>query len=302
MLLSGKDNATVKRYTALKTAKGRAEQGLFLLEGERLVSDSIKAGAQIEAVFLREGHNQITNYKLQITNELGNSAQSNQNNNFQLSTFNFQPGAAVYAVAAPLFSKLCDTVTPQNIVAVAAVPPEKPYGGGDALILDGVRDPGNLGTLIRSAAGFNFREIYLLDCADPYNPKAVRASMSAVFHVNIHIQEAAQFNDEVQGIRYKVQGKGQDKEIPLLRGGREADGVGNIGLTLLAADMDGENLNNYTRPDGPIGLIIGGEARGVTPEVLKLADRVLSIRTEKIESLNAATAGSIMMYALSRKS
>ncbi|GHU98152.1 rRNA methyltransferase [Clostridia bacterium] len=268
-MLTGKDNATVKKYAALKDGRERVAQGLFLLEGERLIADAVRAGAELEAVFIRGG---------------GESKFSELVSEISLK----EPACAFFQVADTLFPKLCGTVTPQGIVAAARVPTtERPYGGGDALILDGVRDPGNLGTLIRSAAGFGFADVYLIDCADAYGPKAVRSSMSAIFHINLHVMLGH------SAIPCHSERSEESSPYEIL------NELKRQGVVLVAADMNGADLKAYKRT-GPVAVAVGGEARGISKEVRAAADSVLAIRTEGIESLNAAVAGSIFMYALSQ--
>jgi len=260
MLLTGKGNATIKRYAALKDAPARAATGLFLLEGERLIIDSIRAGAELDALFVREDEAE------RLTGVFSKEFPAF---NCQLSIVNCQ-----------LFNKLCGTVTPQGVVAAVKIPAETPYCGGDALILDGVRDPGNLGTLIRSAAGFGFSDVYLLDCADPFSPKAVRSSMSAVFCARLHRSQMT--ND-----------KGQ-----MANGGLFGE-LKSRGATIIAADMDGGDIKEYKR-GGPAAVVVGGEAHGISSAVRAAADVVLGIKTTGIESLNAAVAGSILMFYLAK--
>ncbi|MDR1092707.1 MAG: RNA methyltransferase [Clostridiales bacterium] len=341
-MLTGKDNATVKRYAALlKDGKARAAQNLFLLEGGRLVADAVRAGAELEAVFVREGEQgRFSDLIAEII--LRERARPGAASVGGVTVGGSDIGGAivdvpeigasdlggadavpirrrvVFEVAETLFSKLCDTATPQGIVAAARIPAERPYGGGDALVLDGVRDPGNLGTLIRSAAGFGFKDVYLINCADVYAPKAVRSSMSAIFNVNPHIiacrpkpachserSEKSQpcadpchieRSEESQHCADPGHTERSEESQPYAF----LDGLKRQGVQILVADMDGADVRGY-RKKGPVAVIIGGEARGVSQEARGFADAVLSVRTANIESLNAAVAGSVMMFFLNDK-
>lgn len=166
---------------------------------------------------------------------------------------------------------VCDEKTPQALAAEVEIPvkrPQKPER--PCLFLDGVSDPGNVGAIVRTANAAGFTELYLADCTDPFSPKSVRSSMSGIFHVGI-----------AQGTREEL--------LSCLEG-----------VPLLAADMEGENLFNFTPP--PVyALCVGNEGRGLSPEVRKRAFRTVRIpMEERTESLNAAVSASIAMYLLKR--
>ena len=138
---------------------------------------------------------------------------------------------------------------------------------GRCLLLDGVRDPGNLGTIIRTAAAAGYKRIYLKDCADPFNPKTVRASMSGVFGVTL-CSVGEDFS------RY-------------------------LGVPVYAADMGGENVFHTEKKD--VCIALGGEANGLSPEVRAAAEKIVSVPMEAgSESLNVAVAAGILMYALKK--
>lgn len=181
--------------------------------------------------------------------------------------------AQVITVSDEVFKYISDETTPQGALAVifrktAAV--KKPVGS--ALILDGIKDPGNMGTIIRTAAALNYKDLYLVDCVDAYSPKCVRASMSGIYFVNIYEADIAAALSAVKSANLKV----------------------------VALDMSGKNLKGY-RVGGDVAIIVGGEADGLTDAAKKGADEILSIKMEaQSESLNAAVALSIAMYALKK--
>ena len=145
---------------------------------------------------------------------------------------------------------------------------------GRFLLLDGVQDPGNLGTLVRAARAFALDGVVALDgTVDPWNPKAVRASAGASFRVPV----------------LKV---GWEEPVaPLLRRG---------GVHLLVAEPGGEDVARV-RPPRPWALVIGSEARGIRGRVLEAAERRVEVPMPGgAESLNAGVAGAILLYALGR--
>lgn len=177
-------------------------------------------------------------------------------------------GLDTVCVSDGVFSFLSDTCTPQGILSVLEQPsftlarPQR-----SCLMLDGIADPGNMGTLIRTANAAGYEELYLIDCTDPYSPKSVRASMSGIFFVKLY-----------QGTRQEI--------------------LETVDLPLIAADMSGENVFTFLPPER-FALCIGNEANGLSKEVRQAARQTVSIPMRKTaESLNAAVSAGILMYAL----
>lgn len=137
------------------------------------------------------------------------------------------------------------------------------------LVLDNVQDAGNVGTIIRSAAGANFKSLYLLDCASVTNEKVIRSTAGAIFKVNIFEMSKQEFVSNF------------NKE------------------NLYVADMNGENVFESHVPL-PLGIVLGNEGKGVSQKLRELAKgKVLSVPMEKgLESLNVAVSGSILMYTI----
>ena len=135
--------------------------------------------------------------------------------------------------------------------------------------MDRVRDPGNMGTIIRTALAVGFKDIYCRDCVDFYNPKVVRSAMSAVSRVN-----AFEVDEQILS-RLK-----------------------SYGYTVLCADMDGDSIFEYNIKSDKVCLVLGNEANGVDDEVLALSDTVVSLPMQEAESLNVGVCASVMMYQL----
>lgn len=247
MEVLGATNKKVKLISSLKRKNVRKKEGKLFLEGERLVCDSARYGAKILYVFCREDYS-------------GDMPKCGE----------------AFCLPAKIFDCVTDTVTPQGICAIAEMPQDikKPLSDM-AVLCDNVRDPGNLGTIIRSAHAFGAGGVFLTDgCADPYSLKCVRASMGSVFAVGIaHIdtQNLQKIKDD--GWRLAA-GVLSDKTVPL----KESELSGKIMIT------------------------VGSEADGVSREIREMADMALKIPMENAaESFNAAVAASIMMYEYYRQ-
>ena len=161
-------------------------------------------------------------------------------------------------VSDGVFEKLSEEVTPQGILAVIETPPCVPVPPqGLSLLLDGVADPGNMGTVLRTANAAGYADVYLRGCTDPFASKCVRASMGGLFHVRLHIGDDAQLSAALAGIPF------------------------------VCADMGGENAFRFSAPER-FCLVIGNEANGVTPEVRAACAHTVRVpMRESCESLNA---------------
>lgn len=247
MILTSKNNPLIKETAALKDKKGRKEQGLFLVEGAKMTRECLQSGCLPERVFLSERYDGETAWLSGVEDR-------------------------IVRVSDEVLKFLSDEKTPQGVVCRVKIPrtplqsPKK-----SCLILDGVSDPANVGAIIRTANAAGYREIYLTrECADPYAPKSVRASMSGVFFVKLYTAERAEILSVMQ-------------ETPIV-----------------VADMDGENVFTSTPPKR-FALVIGNEANGVSDEVRQAAEKVVKIPMESTqESLNAAVSAGILMYLLKK--
>ncbi len=240
MVIRSKQNPAVKELASLKEKKGRRERGTFLVEGGKMISECAACGMEVVRVALRE--------------------------DYAGDAYDFP----AVVLGAEVFAAVCDEKTPQGIAAEVKIPqyPLEPPKG-NCLLLDGLADPANVGAIVRTAAAAGYRELYLADCADPFSPKSVRASMSGVFRVK------------------------------LMRGTRE-DILGALkGVPLVAADMDGEDVFSFVPPE-TFCIAIGNEGNGFSEAVRARADRTVGIPMEGTESLNAAVSAGILMYLLKR--
>lgn len=188
-------------------------------------------------------------------------------------------GADTAVVDDEELARLADTESPQGVLMIIAEPRPALAAvvrpGARLLLLDGVQDPGNLGTLVRCAAAFALDGVVALDgTVDPWNPKAVRASAGASFRLPVVVAPWAAVDEA----------------------------VARAGLTLFVADAGGTDAGLVT-PAGGWALVVGSEAQGARPPVRAEADTTLAVPMPGgTESLNAGVAGALLLYALTRSS
>ena len=235
MKISSKDNPLVKYLVRLyENKKERDESNKFIVEGYNLVSEAKKQGLLDKVFSIKEEDD----YKDAII------------------------------VTQDIIKKITNTVTPEGIIAICNKKKDLNLGN-KVLYLDSLQDPGNIGTLLRSAIAFNFDTVVLDECVDLYNPKVIRASQGAIFYLNILSNSLS----ELKSLGYKI----------------------------IGTEMFGTALNNYKSNDSKLVLILGNEGHGVRSEYLEFSDINLTIPMNSIESLNVGVAGSILMYELNKK-
>lgn len=229
-------NADIKN---LKDKKFKKENGIFLVEGEKFCCDLLNSNIKILQT--------ITTNK-------------------NLSGF---PNVEI--VSEKMLASLATTKTCQDIVCVCKINNYELHSVGNSLVLDNLQDPGNVGTLIRSAMAFGFEDVYLVNCADVFSEKVIRSSAGTILMARLHV---CTFEDIVN-----------NKE--------------KIAKNFVVADMFGESIDEIRLPKTQIAVIIGNEGRGVSKEFMNFANTKIAIpMSEKVESLNAGVAGSIIMQKL----
>lgn len=240
MIISSMQNPKVKELKKLM-----ADKSLVFFDNPKLVEEAYMAGHQILYLIKKEGYASKTDY-----------------------------GGEVLEVSESVFKSFSSTQNSQGLIGVVKfsylnlTSPK-----GNFLVLDGLQDPGNVGTLIRSALGANFLDIYLVDTAKANNEKVVRSSMGAIFKTKLHPCTKEQFISEFK----------------------------KWNLPLITCDMNGENIYQTTVPN-QIGIVIGNEGNGVSSEMFALATKTVKIPMQNgLESLNAGVAGSIIMYEIANK-
>jgi TrmH family RNA methyltransferase len=252
----------LKELARLKTKKGRKQQGKFLIEGTRLCEEALNSSWVVESFLLTYAFGEKTKGK-EFSRKLERS------------------NAKLIEVKAHNLEKLSDTVTPSGIMGVVKIrnnPLNELWKERTKLILalDGIRDPGNVGTLIRTADAFRADAVVLSDdTVELYNPKVVRSTMGSIFHLPVF--------DEMN----------LEKTLPELK---------KRNFKILGTDVhEGINLDRVDF-SGKIFVLIGNEAEGLNKNLLALVDDIVHIPIRgKAESLNAAVAGGIILYEATRK-
>lgn len=256
--ITSKENKTLKLMRSLRKKKGRTESGLFFAEGARLVKEALQyCGDELKFVI--------------VSDEFAAR-------NKELVAGLDAEGKSVYNTTEGLFKDICTTETPQGIAAAIGIPKSVPVIGKDedfVLILDGVSEPGNMGTIIRTAEAAGVDAVILTKgCVDLYSPKVVRSTMGSVFRMKCIINAEA---DMISGLKEQ-------------------------GFTIAATALRDSVEIDSVKIDGKRALIIGSEAFGVSDGLLKLSDiRIRIPMLGKAESLNAAVAAGISMYSLRTK-
>jgi TrmH family RNA methyltransferase len=237
--------------------KMRKNNAAFVIEGVRLLEEAFQAGWEIKFVLFTH------NLSARGVELIENCKKVN---------------VIVEEITDPIMEKLTETETPQGVIAVVTQTVQKiPENLNFVLICDGIRDPGNLGTIMRTAAATGVQAIFLTPgTTDPYSPKVVRSGMGAHFFVPIFQNSW----EEIDMICH-------NREFPL-----------QIYVSLIDAK---ENLwqKDLTKP---IAIVVGSEAEGVSEAAIHTADDFLSIPMPgRTESLNAASAASILLYEVTRQ-
>lgn len=238
----------LRLFRTLQQKRGRRKHRMFLAEGWKLLNEALQAGWQPQAV--------VYNQELEA----------------QVLSAPIPEAVPLYSLPPGQLSELTDQPNPEGVFTVLQLPPHRPVTGlrGPAMVLWQVQDPGNFGTLLRSAEWFGFSAIY---CApgtvDCYNPKVVRASMGALFHLPVYYPENL------------------------------AELLASTTLPVYAAHMHGEAVApGQLAPTGL--LLLGNEANGLPPELLAYR----TVKPVRIpgrgasDSLNVAVAGSILAYIM----
>ncbi|KPL00422.1 MAG: hypothetical protein AMJ91_04855 [candidate division Zixibacteria bacterium SM23_73_3] len=252
----------LKELSKLKTKKGRNKQGKFIIEGLRLCEEAADSGWSIESVLFTRSFEQKTRGE-QLLEKLKTS------------------NSELIPVKSQILAKLSETVTAQGIACVVKTNkwPLRDMWKKEVKVimaLDGIRDPGNVGTLIRTADSFEANAMLLSDdTVELYNPKVVRSSMGSIFHLLVF--------DEV------------DLEKTILQ-------LKKRKFKIFGTDVkEGRSLDKIT-PFGKICLLIGNEGEGLNRGLLELSDEIIHIPTSgKAESLNVAVAGGILLYEIKKK-
>ena len=235
-------NAHIKELAKLYDNKERNKRGLVLVEGLHLVKEAYELGILSEVLIVNEE--------------------------------DALDGVTNILVTSDIIKKLSSTSTPQTILGVARIENKKLVYGNTILILDGVSDPGNFGTIVRTATALGVASIIVDGGIDIYNEKVVRATQGAIFKMPIVKMDLKEAILDLKKKGYLV----------LATSLRDAIDLEDI-----------KEINKYA-------LILGNEAKGVSSDALALCDKAIKIKMDgDMESLNVAIAGAICLYSLNSK-
>ena len=240
-------NPKVTTWKSLKDRKGRKETGCFLVEGRKMVEEAVASAFPVEAILVDAD---------------------------RLGEFTLPAGLPAYSMPGHVLAAVCDTKTPQGIAAVVRMA-EVELHGMRLVAMDGVQDPGNVGTIIRTADAAGFDGVILsTQCADVFSPKVLRATMGSVFRMGIRV------TDDLPGLLTQMVQEG---------------------ASVLSSQLDGDPFYQRSPLNKRFVLAIGSEGNGVTDEVKAIATHKVKLPMRGgAESLNAAVAAGIMMYELTR--
>ena len=255
-LIQSKDNPIIAGIKKLKEKKYRNSENKFLVEGFRFVSEALQSTFQVPILIVSEDQS-LKYEKFKIEDML-------------------QSETKVYYVTEGLFNILCSTESPQGILAVVNNKiANLTDANGFYVLVDGVQDPGNLGTLIRTADAAGALGVILRKgTVDVFNEKTLRSTMGSIFHLPVvEFKELEQLKDLMTS-----------------------------GFKLIVSSLEGEKSFYEENLKGKIIIVVGNEGSGVSKEIQELADSKVKIPMPgKAESLNVAIAGSIMMFEYVRQ-
>jgi RNA methyltransferase, TrmH family len=241
-LITSTQNAQVKQWQKLKRKKERTKTNTFLVEGFHLVEEAITAGWTIEKLILRE-ETELPEWASHLEAE---------------------------TVSEHVFKSITETETPQGIAAVVQMQDKKLKRHNRILLLDAVQDPGNLGTIIRTADAAGYDAIYVGEgSADRYNDKVIRATQGSIFHLPVLTADLELLVPELQ----------------------------DIGYTVWAAALEGAVDYRAVSAPEKTALLVGNEGAGIDKRLIAQSDMAVKIPIfGKAESLNVSIATGILLY------
>lgn len=235
------ENKKIKKWTSLHTKKGRDKENLFLVEGEHLIEEALKENV-VDTI--------ITDTS---------------------SPFEFEN---VVLVNEAIMKKLSENVSQVHLIAVCKKKEIQPTSKERVILLDGVQDPGNLGTLIRTAVSFSFDAVYLSnETCDLYNEKVIRSTQGAFFHIPVIRNDIKQTVQHLQEEGFKV----------------------------ISTSLEESKTMSQISDEGKLAFVFGNEGQGVSKEIQNMSNERLRIEMHGFESLNVAVAGGIVMYHYRKK-
>ena len=262
-VITSSSNSKIKKVSSLlKKPSLRKKENVYVVEGLRMVTEAPRQ--DIVSVY--------------VSSEL--LSQDNKKDNISLFLDDCKKKCVEINVIAPsLLKNISETVTPQGVVAIVKRRDDEDFRDKCTfLILEDIQDPGNLGTLIRTAEAAGIDMVIMSEgCVDLYNPKVIRSTMGTIYRIPYLVcKDRAGFTDIIKELK--------------------TNGVKIYGGCLT-------DSKRYTDADmtGKCGIVIGNEGNGITEDTLRLIEKVHIPMKGEIESLNASVAGSILMYEINRQ-
>lgn len=242
MLITSTDNKKIKEIVKLKQKKYRNIENKFIIETENLIEEAYLEN-RLEEVYILENEN-----------------------------ISLKLDCPIYEVTSKVMDKI-KSVNTSKILGIATKKENLEYIGKRYLMLDKVSDPGNLGTIIRSASAFDIDTIILSeDCCDVYNEKTVRATEGAIFKVNIITED---LEEAINNLK-------------------------KLNINIYRTDVNaGKDITEISKDN--FCIIMGNESNGVSEKIKNQVEKSVHIKTNNVESLNVAVATSIILYELNKK-
>lgn len=242
MLITSTDNKKIKEIVKLKQKKYRNIENKFIIETENLIEEAYLEN-RLEEVYILENEN-----------------------------ISLKLDCPIYEVTSKVMDKI-KSVNTSKILGIATKKENLEYIGKRYLMLDKVSDPGNLGTIIRSASAFDIDTIILSeDCCDVYNEKTIRATEGAIFKVNIITED---LEEAINNLK-------------------------KLNINIYRTDVNaGKDITEISKDN--FCIIMGNESNGVSEKIKNQVEKSVHIKTNNVESLNVAVATSIILYELNKK-
>ena len=236
-IITSADNARIKKYASLKMKKYRDRYGLFIIEEKHMIEEALSK-KMVDTLIVREGCS---------------------------NPFDIEP---IY-VTDNIIKKLSDNVSLNDYIAVCKMPVNNKLQGNRFMVMENVQDPGNIGTIIRTACSFGYDAVILCEgCADLYNEKTVKATQGAIFHIPVLRLNISDTYSLLKENGCKVIATALRNSVPI---------------------KECEKYDKYA-------IVVGNEGQGLSEYAQSNADAVVKIEMDKFESLNVAIAAAITMY------
>lgn len=255
--IKSKDNIKIKNLRKLGNKKYRQERGEFLVENWTIIFDATQSGILFESLFITEEF--LKKNKKEVDIVLKKSGEDN-----------------VYLISSAINKSFSELDNPAGVTAVYKKQEKEIDYSGHIIYLNGISDPGNLGTILRSALAFDLKNIIMDEvCVELYNPKVIQASKDAIFKLNFAF----------------------DKNKKVLNKIKKA-------MPIFSTDVNGgKEIGGLVKKNKKFCLILGNESAGVDEKIKKMSAELINIKTgDKIESLNVAVSAGIIFSEIKKNS